>query len=383
MKSIILDKLNLKGKKVLLRIDINSAIFKRKVVESDKIKAHSKTIKELVKKNARVVILAHQGQPRERNFISLKQHAKILNKYVKIKFIDDVIGKKALNAIKKLKNKEVLLLENVRFLKEEFKPSTKNRFVKTFLDLGFDYYVNDAFSVSHRNHTSIVSFTKVFPFGIGGVMEEELKNIKKLKSKIKNSLFILGGKKTKDLIPLLKNKKILTGGYLSLLSIISKGYDLGKENKILKKQFTLLPKIKEYSKNLIDPVDLAININGKRKVLLLKDFPQNYPVWGIGDKTIELYKKEIQSLKQGQVIFFKGSMGRFQYKEFASGTREILKEISRSKAFSVISGGQSLDALKKFKIKKDKFGYVSLSGGALVSYIVGEKLPGLEVLGIE
>jgi len=130
MKSITLDKLNLKGKKVLLRIDINSAIFKRKVVESDKIKAHSKTIKELVKKNARIVVLAHQGQPRERNFISLEQHAKILNKYVKIKFVDDVIGKKALNAIKKLKNKEVLLLENVRFLKEEFNPSEKNKFVK-------------------------------------------------------------------------------------------------------------------------------------------------------------------------------------------------------------------------------------------------------------
>jgi len=153
MKNLTLDKLDLSGKKVLLRIDINSAVFKRKVVESDKIKAHSKTIKELVKKNARIVVLAHQGRPRERNFISLKQHAKILNKYVKIKFVDDVLGKKALNAIKKLKNKEVLLLENTRFLKEEFKPSTKNKFVKTFLDLEFDYYVNDAFSVSHRNQT--------------------------------------------------------------------------------------------------------------------------------------------------------------------------------------------------------------------------------------
>jgi len=380
MKSITLDKLNLKGKKVLLRIDINSAIFRRKVVESDKIKAHSRTIKELVKKNARVVILAHQGQPRGRNFISLKQHAKILNKYVKIKFIDDTLGKKALNAIKNLRNKEALLLENIRFLKEEFRPSTKNRFVRTFLDLEFDYYINDAFSVSHRNHTSIVSFPKVFPFRIGRVMEEELKNIKKLKSKIKNSLFILGGKKTKDLIPLLKNKKILTGGYLSLLSLISKGYDLGKENKILKKQFTLLLKIKKYSKNLTDPVDLAISIKGKRKVIDLDGFPQKYPVWGIGNKTIKLYKKEINNLGSKQAVFFKGSMGRFQYKEFASGTREILKAISKSKAFSVIAGGQSSDALKKFKINKKKFGYVSLSGSAFVCYISGKKLPGLEAL---
>jgi len=237
--------------------------------------------------------------------------------------------------------------------------------------------------VSHRNQTSIVSFPKTMPFRIGRVMEEELKNIKKLKSKIKSSLFILGGKKTKDLIPLLKNKKILTGGYLSLLSLISKGYDLGKENKILRNQFGILPEIKKYSKNLTDPIDLAISVKGKRKIMDLKDFPQKYPVWGIGDRTIKLYKKEIQNLKQGEAIFFKGSMGRFQHKEFEIGTREILKAISKSKAFSVIAGGQSLDALKKFKINKNKFNYVSLSGGALVNYIAGEKLPGLEALGLK
>jgi len=328
-------------------------------------------------------VLAHQGQPKERNFISLEQHSRILNKYVKIKFVDDVIGKKASNAVKKLKNKEVLLLENVRFLKEEFNLSEKNRFVKTFLDLGFDYYINDAFSVSHRNQTSIVSFPKVLRFGIGRVMEEELKNIKKLKSKIKNSLFILGGKKTKDLIPLLKNKKILTGGHLSLLSLISKGYNLGEQNKILRNQFGILPEIKKYSKNITDPIDLAISVKGKRKIMDLDDFPQKYPVWGIGDRTIKLYKKEIQNLKQGEAIFFKGSMGRFQHKGFEIGTREILKAISKSKAFSVIAGGQSLDALKKFKINKNKFNYVSLSGGALVCYISGKKLPGLSALGLK
>lgn len=111
MKSITLDNLNLKGKKILLRIDINSAVFKGKIIESDKFKAHSKTIKELVNLGSKVVILAHQGQLKGKDFISLKQHSKILNKYVKTKFINDIVGKKALNAIKKLKNKETLLLE--------------------------------------------------------------------------------------------------------------------------------------------------------------------------------------------------------------------------------------------------------------------------------
>ncbi len=371
MQNLILNNLNLSGKRILLRIDINSAVFKGKVIESDRVKANVKTIKELVKKKCSVVLLAHQGSPGKKDFISLKQHSKILNKYIKIKFVEDTIGKKAINAIKNLEKKEVLLLENVRFLKDEFNPSIKNKFVKNLKPF-FDYYINDAFSVSHRNQTSIVSFPKVLPFGIGKVMEEELKNIENLKSKIKNCLFILGGKKFKDLISLFNNKKILTGGILSHLVLISKGYNLGEENKFLKKELKFLPKIKKYSKNMKTPIDLAVSINGKRKVFDLKDFPQKYSVFDIGNKTIELYKKEI---KKSKVIFFKGALGMFEDEKFENGTKEILKAISNSKSFSVIAGGQSSDALKKFRLKKSKFSYVSLSGGALVYYISGKKLP--------
>jgi len=376
MKLKTLSDLNLKNKRVLLRVDLNCAVFNGKIIESDRIKAHSETIKELVKKKAKVIVFAHQGNPKEKDFISLRQHSRILNKYVKVKFIDNTMGKKAVKAITNLKEGEALLLENVRFLKDEFKPSTKNKFVKTLKPL-FDYYVNDTFSNSHRNHTSMVSFAKLLPSGIGRVMEEELKHITNLKSKIKNCLFILGGKKSEDVILLLKNKKILTGGELSLLALISKGQNLGKENKILKKQFKLLPKIRRYSKNLKNPIDLAINIKGKRKVLAIDKFPQNYLVLDIGDKTIELYKKEI---KKAKAIFFKGSMGMFEDPRFSKGTREILKAISDSNSFSIIAGGQSNDALKQFGISKEKFGYVSLSGGALVKYLAGEKLVGLEAL---
>ena len=206
-------------------------------------------------------------------------------------------------------------------------------------------------------------------------MEEELNNIQKLK--LRNCLFILGGKKTEDLIPLLKNKKILTGGYLSLLALIAKGHNLGRENKILKSQMKLIPKIKRYISHMEVPVDLAINVRGKRRVLKLDEFPQKYPVWGLGKKTVELYKKEV---KKAKMIFFKGSLGKFQDKEFELGTKEILKTIANSKAFSVIAGGQSSDAIKQFKINKNKFNYVSLSGGSLVYYLAGKKLPGLEAL---
>ena len=367
MKSLNLNKENLSGKKILLRVDLNSDVFNGKVVESDRIKAHSKTVSWFLKRKAKVVILAHQGTKGKKDFISLKQHSRILNKYIKVKFVDDIIGKKAKEEISKLKPGNAILLENVRFLKDEFKPNTKNKFIKTLKPL-FDYYVNDAFSVSHRNQTSITSFPKVLPHAIGPIMREELKNIEKLKSKLKNSLFILGGTKSKDLMPLLKNKKVLTGGEFCLLVLMAKGYKLGKEDGLMKKSRFLISKIKKHDKSIRAPVDVAINIKGKRKNLDLKELPQNHLILDIGDKTIELYKKEI---KKAKVIFFKGSMGMFEQKGFEKGTKEILKAIAKSKAFSVIAGGQSSDAIKKFGINKKKFGYVSLSGGALVEALSG------------
>ncbi len=375
MKLKKIKQLNLKDKSVLLRVDFNSDVVKGRVLESDRIKAHSETIKFLLRKKAKVVILAHQGSPKEKDFTSLKKHSKFLNKYVKVKFVKDTIGKKAIKEIKNLQPGKALLLENVRFLKEEFKPGRKNRMVLN-LAPWFDYYVNDAFSIAHRNQTSIVSFPKVLPFAIGLVMEEEIKNIKKLKSKLKNCLFILGGKKSKDVIALINKKNVLTTGKLSLLCLIAKGYDLGKENELLKKDMNLIPIIKKNLKHLKVPVDLAIS-EGGRKDLSIEQFPKRYPIWDIGKETIENYKKEI---KKAKTIFFKGSPGVFEFRGFDNGTKELLKAIADSKAFSVIAGGQSSDALKEFNISKKNFGYVSLSGGSLVKYLAGEKLVGLEAL---
>jgi len=368
---------NLHGKKILLRVDLNCDVQHGKIVESERIKEHARTIKFLQGKKAKIVILAHQGNLGEKNCASLRQHAKFLNKYAKVKFVIETIGKKAWLEISELKNSEALLLENVRFLKDENYPSANNSFVKFFKEAGFDYYVNDAFSVLHRNQTSIVSFPKIIPSAIGLVFEEELKHIEKLKSKIKNCLFILGGAKSEDLMPLLGKGKILSTGKLSLLCLIASGFKLGKENALLKNDFYLLSKIKKHLNKIEIPADLAINFHGKRKELLIDEFPQNFAVWDIGEKTIGDYKKEIAKAK---TIFFKGSPGMFQEKGFEKGTKEILNAIANSSAFSVIAGGQSSDALKKFKIPKSKFSYVSLSGGSLVSYLAGEKLPGLEAL---
>lgn len=379
MKLKTINNFNFKGKKVLLRVDLNSEVINKKVILSDRIIEHAKTIKQLIRKKAKVVVLAYQSRPGEKDFISLKQHAGLLNKYVKIKFVNDIIGKKAVNGIKKLKQGEALLLDNIRFLKEEFKPSIKNKIVKILAPL-FDYYISDAFSIVHRNQTSIVSFPKVLKSCVGRTMEKELKNIKKIR--LGRGLFILGGAKPKENILLLdslkgRNNKILTCGLFGQLCLIAKGHNLGAQNKFLQKKLKYIPKLKKLVKYVETPLDLAVKIKGKRKDISVERFPSKYEVFDIGPLTAKKYTKAIKDAKS---IFLKGTAGYCEEKQFCTGTKAILKTIERSKAFSVISGGHTLTAIKQLKIKKQKLGYVSLSGGALLNYLAGKKLPGLEAL---
>ncbi len=370
-----LENLNLNRRKILLRIDVNSPLNGNKVVETPRFKAHAEAIKKLMEKNAKIVILAHQGSKGKKDCISLKQHSKILNKYTKVKFINDIIGKRAIKEIYNIKNGQVLLLENIRFLKEEFNPSLKNRVVNVLSPL-FDYYINDAFSVMHRSQTSIVSFPKIMKNAIGPNAYQELKSADKIKNKIKNCLFILGGNKFDISLLINKNNKILTTGIISLIALQVKGYNLGKIYDYLKKYSEIRNLIKKSINNIKTPTDLALNVNGKRKEISLDELPTKYEIWDIGKQTVNEYKKEI---KKAKTIFFKGVCGMEQYKNFSYGTKEILKSIAKSKAYTVIAGGSSAEAVDKYNLRK-KFGYVSLSGGALVHYLAGEKLPGLEVL---
>ncbi|MEM3074600.1 MAG: phosphoglycerate kinase [Candidatus Pacearchaeota archaeon] len=367
---------SLKDKRILLRIDLNSQIIENKVQNNPRFKAHSETIKLLIKKKAKLVVLAHQSNPNEKDFMSLKQHSEILNKYVKIKFVNDIIGKKALEEIKRLKNGEALLLNNVRFLSEEFDVLTKkNKLIETLFPL-FDYYINDAFSIMHRNQASIVLFPKKIESFIGPVAEKELNNIEKLKSKLKKCTFILGGKKAEDVIFLINQNNILTTGILSLFVLKAKGYKLGYEDNLLK-NIDLIKSINVNIKNIKYPTDLAIKLNNSRKELPIDELPVNSEILDIGSKTINSYKKEI---KKAKAIFIKGAPGDLDQEGFEIGTKELLKAISKSKAFSIVSGGSLSDAIERFKIKKKLFSYVSLSGGALIYYLAKRKLPGLEAL---
>ncbi len=368
---------NVKGKTVLLWADLNSEIKNNKPTLSARIKEHSKTIALLKKKKAKIIVLSHQSRPGKKDFTSLKKHAGLVNKITKIKFIEDIIGKKAELAINNLKGGEAILLENIRYLKDEYKLKGKNKIVEFFKDK-IDIYINDSFSMCHRDEASLTLIPRKIKIkAIGPTLEKEINNAEKIKSKINNSLFILGGNKVADIQLLLNKKNILPTGTLALLALKAKGYDLGKkQTPALKKQLKFIPKIKANIKNIKIPEDMAFNISGKRKDISKEDFPSNHLALDIGKQTIELYKREIRKAKR---IFWKGTAGDNSLKNFELGTKELLKEIKKSKAFTVVAGGHSQTALKRYKINI-KGGYLSLSGGALIHYMAGKKLPGLEVL---
>lgn len=380
MKSIL--NVNVKNKTILLREDLNSEVVNGKVLLSERIKQSAETIKLLERKKAKVVVIAHQGRPGAKNFTSLEQHAKLLNKFVKIKFVPDILGVKAENAIKNLKKGEAVLLDNIRNLKDEF--STKRSdFVRKLSDW-CDIYVNDAFSVSHRKQASIVSFPKYMKSFAGPILEREVNALKKMN--LEDSLYILAGAKPEDNILLLGKNKVLTSGLFGQMCIIARGKDLGAQNSYLKKNISdydsslrkLKTKLKKLGKLVETPIDFAVRIGNKRKDIPLQDFPSEYEIYDIGPETQEKYVKEIGKAKS---IYMKGPAGYYSEDKFFKGTFALLYAISRSNAFSVLGGGDLSDAVAKSKIPLRKFGYVSLSGGALLDYIAGKKLPGLEALG--
>jgi phosphoglycerate kinase len=371
MRFKTIDDFNVRGKTVLLRVDINSEINNGKPVLNDRIVEHGKTIAKLKRKGAKVVVLGHQGRP-GKGLTSLSGHAKLL----KIKFVKDIIGNKAVKAIRELNNGEAILLENVRKLKDEFNLRKGNKLVGILSGL-CDVYINDAFSVVHRAQASITGIPNVMKEkGIGPVLEEELREIVKVKGK-KNVLYILGGNKG-DNIFLMRKPRVLTCGIWGQLCLIAKGQKLGAQDKFLKKEIKdVLPALRGKVKGVRTPMDFAVRAGGRRKELSVSDFPSRFEIFDIGEKTMKQYSELIS---RASAIFMKGTAGFTEDAKFSKGTFALLRAIEKSKGFGVVSGGHLGSALKKARIDRKRFGYVSLSGGALVHYLAGEKLPGLEAL---
>ena len=400
VKFLTLNDVEVKNKVVLVRVDMNSPVDpeSKKVLDDARIRAHGEsTIKELAEKGAKVVILAHQGRKGDLDFIPLKQHAEILGKILKknVKYVDDLYGEKAKNAIRNLKSGEILILENVRTFATETKEGTPEDHAKTELIQNLaplaDIFVNDAFAAAHRAHVSMIGFTAVLPSVAGRIMERELKSLGKvLENPEKPCVFILGGAKADDSLEIskyvLSNKiadTVLTGGVVGHVFLAAKGCDLGKPNmEFLQKKelMQFVPGIRElmqkYPEKIKTPLDVAVEVNSKRKEVSAEKLPVNYSVFDVGAKTVEAYSKIIRSAKS---IVVSGPMGVFENSEFDFGTKKVFEEIARSKAFSLAGGGHTIAALQEFKLS-EKISYVSTAGGALIEFLMGKKLPGVVAL---
>ncbi|MBI5223670.1 phosphoglycerate kinase [Candidatus Micrarchaeota archaeon] len=376
-----------KGKRILLRVDLNCPLNDGKITSSTRIQAHSKTISELAARGARVIVLAHQGRFGGDDFISLEQHARILRDAIgrNVHFVDDVIGDRAKHAISKLQDGDVLVLENVRSLScETDHPDGEGEIVSNLAPFA-DYFVLDALSIAHRKHSSIVGFTSRMPSFAGDVLASEIEAVDKVRH-AKDVTFIFGGSKVEDSFAVMKKwlaegraKYILVGGALSVLLLYASGRSVGGSREYLKnaKLDAYVPEAKDllqkYSDKIVLPLDVGLSIKMVRSESDSSTISHG-EIWDIGEKTIAHFSDIIS---HSSVIVMNGPMGVYELDDFSKGTKAMLDAVARCDAFSLIGGGHTISAIEKFNIDKKYFGYVSLSGKALIEYLCGKSLPGV------
>jgi phosphoglycerate kinase len=394
-----LDDFNVENKTVLLRVDFNMPLDKKTldITDDTRIRLALPTIKELINKNAKTVILAHQGKQGSWDFISLQKHAQMLQTLLgkNVTFIDDIYGEKAKNAIKTMKPGTVVFLNNVRKYTaetEKKKPEehARSELVQNLSPLA-DFYVNDAFAAAHRAQCSLTGFTVVLPSAAGRLMEKELTALEKVVSHPeKPSVFLFGGAKFADVIitidRILSNKladNVLLTGLTANAFLKAKGVNLGKKNEQAFDEegtpevFTEIKNVyKKFEKQIHLPTDFAIEEHGKRKEITLADLPVDNNLFDIGEKTIQDYKKILGTAK---TIFISGPCGVYENPLFRKGTEEIFSFITTSKAFSIAGGGHTVAAIEQMKLRS-KITHISTGGGALEKFMMGEKLAVVEAL---
>ena len=399
-----LDDVDVRGKAVIVRVDLNSPVDPetKKIQDNERLRAHAETLRELSDKGAKIIVLAHQGRKGQPDFLPLKQHAELLSKHVgkPIRYVPDILGTEAEEAIKSLKPGEILLLENVRFLDEETVKASPEEHAKgelvSKLSKYADLFVQDAFSVAHRSHASIVGFAAVLPTVAGRVMERELKALTEILEKRDRVILFMGGNKPKDCISVIDSilnrgkpeiKLLLSAGILGQLFLMADGYDLGEPslNYIKKKKFEeFLPKVEELKERLGEklhrPIDVACELDGNRFEISVKMLPAPSEIMDIGGETANKYSELILSASKEDAIIVKGPAGAYEKEIFRRGTYMIYSALARSKAFTLIGGGDSSTAIRLVGLSPEDFSYVSLAGGALIHYLSGEKLPGVEIL---
>jgi phosphoglycerate kinase len=392
---LTIDDINVKGKTVLCRLDLNSPMDPKGIILDDsRFRSHIMTLKEL--EDSRVVILSHQSRPGKSDFTTMEPHARLLSKLSRrdVDYIDDIFGTHSIDSIKNMTDGDIIMLENTRFYSEESlertpKEHTKTHMVKRLTPV-CDIFMNDAFSVSHRSHLSVTGFTDVLPSIAGRVMETEIDSLSRgLSCGERPCIYVLGGAKVDDSIKVTKNvlergcaDRVLVTGVVANVFLAASGVNIGKANlNFIEKQGYLeqidiaQKLLMRFKKNIGLPVDVALNNNDERVEEKVRNLITELPIHDIGIETMVNFSREISSSK---TVVMNGPAGVFEKEKFALGTNELIKAGTKS-GFSVVGGGHIAAAAEQLGVS-NKFSHVSTGGGACIDFLAGEKLPGIEAL---
>lgn len=391
MNKKTIQDIELKGKKVLVRCDFNVPMNeKQEITDKKRIVAALPTIKYLLENKCAIILCSHLGRPKGevKPEYSLKPVAEELSKLLgqEIIMAKDVIGEDAQEKAKTLQQGQILLLENVRFHREE--TDNDPEFAKKLAQLA-EIYVNDAFGTAHRAHASNAGVAKYLPSVSGFLIEKELKFLgETLENPQRPFVAILGGAKVSDKIGVIENlldkvDTLIIGGGMAYTFIKAQGYEIGKslcEEDKLDLANEIMKKAKQKGVKLMLPIDTVVgkefNKDTESKTVPSTQIPAEWEGMDIGEETIKAYAEE---LKNAKTVIWNGPLGVFEFPNFAKGTNAIAKAISEINATTIIGGGDSASAVEKAGLA-DKMTHISTGGGASLEFLEGKKLPGIECL---
>ena len=391
MNKKTIEDIDLKNKKVLVRCDFNVPMDEEKnITDNTRIVAALPTIKYLLENNCAIILCSHLGRPKGefKPEFSLKPVAKELSKLLNKEIImaNDVIGEDAKSKAKNLQNGQIMLLENVRFHREE--TDNDPEFSKQLASMA-EIYVNDAFGAAHRAHSSTSGVAQYLPAVSGFLIEKELKFLgNALNNPERPFVAIMGGAKVSDKIGVIdslleKVDTLIIGGGMAYTFFKAQGYEVGNsicEMDKLDLAKELMEKAKNKGVKLMLPVDTKIGKEFKpdteSKTVSWTEIPEGWEGFDIGEESIKMFAKEI---KKAKTVVWNGPLGLFEFDQFAIGTNSIAEVLSQIDATTIIGGGDSAAAVRKAGLE-DKMTHISTGGGASLEFLEGKKLPGIECL---
>ena len=383
--------IDVNGKKVLVRFDFNvPQLEDGTITDNRRIVAALETINYLLDNNAKVILCSHLGRPKGefKKEFSLKPIADELSKLLgkEVKLASDVIGESAKKLTSNMKEGEIVLLENVRFHREE--TDNDPEFAKKLASFA-EIYVNDAFGTAHRAHASTAGVANYLPAVSGFLIEKEINFMgNALENPERPFMAILGGKKVSDKIGVIealleKVDTLLIGGAMAYTFFKSMGYGVGDSICELDKldlAQDIMKKAKDKGVKLMLPVDTNVGKEFKpdteHKIVKYTEIPDGWEGFDIGTETIKMY---VEELKKAKTVIWNGPLGLSEFEIFANGTDTIAKTLAESDAITIIGGGDSAAAIERMGLS-DKFSHISTGGGASLEFLEGKKLPGIECL---